>query len=77
MALDNDILIHVAPATPGAVPPLDKMRVFHVPQADHLNGRMHVAVGDGDQGGGLVVGLGDEAVVVAFGDDGGADGFVA
>ena len=32
LALDNDILIHVGPATAGGVPPLDKIRVFRVPQ---------------------------------------------
>ena len=32
LPLDNDILIHVGPASPGAVPPLDKIRVFRVPQ---------------------------------------------
>ena len=32
LPLDNDILIHVGPATAGSVPPLDKIRVFRVPQ---------------------------------------------
>jgi ureidoglycolate lyase len=33
LPLDNDVLIHVAPATPPAAPvPLDEMRVFKVPQ---------------------------------------------
>jgi ureidoglycolate lyase len=32
LPLDNDVLIHVAPATAGSLPPLDKMRVFRVPK---------------------------------------------
>ncbi len=32
LPLDNDVLIHVAPATPAAVVPLDKVRVFRVPR---------------------------------------------
>ena len=33
MPLDNDVLIHVAPAVPGGAPaPLDEMRVFIVPK---------------------------------------------
>jgi ureidoglycolate lyase len=32
MPLDNDALIHVAPATPDSAVPLDKVRVFRVPK---------------------------------------------
>jgi ureidoglycolate lyase len=32
LPLDNDILIHVAPATPGEPIPYDKIRIFSVPQ---------------------------------------------
>lgn len=32
LPLDSDVLIHVAPATPNSVLPLEKMRVFIIPQ---------------------------------------------
>ena len=32
LPLDNDVLIHVAPATSDSVLPLDKFRVFYIPQ---------------------------------------------
>lgn len=32
LPLDGDVLIHVAPATPNSVLPLDKFRVFYIPQ---------------------------------------------
>jgi len=42
LPLDNDVLIHVAPATPGSTPPLDKMRVFRVPKGTMVTLRLGV-----------------------------------
>lgn len=32
LPLDNDVLIHVGPATPDSTPPLEKMQVYRVPK---------------------------------------------
>lgn len=37
LPLDADALIHVGPATPNGVVPLDKMRVFRVPRGTFVN----------------------------------------